>query len=97
MNIDKQTVRQWLHDIDKVKAENKRFEELLTKWKDQRIEILIKENRELRKQNRELMEDNMKLKLDIDLKDEEIWTLKHKIDGLKKYEAMFKIIHGAHE
>lgn len=97
MNIDKQTVRQWLHDIDKVKAENKRFEELLTKWKDQRIEILIKENRELRKQNRELMEDNMKLKLDIDLKDEEIWMLKCKIDGLKEYEAMFKIIHGAHE
>ena len=50
-------MRQWLYEIDKVKAENKRFEELLTKWKDKRIEILIKENRELRKQNKEIMDN----------------------------------------
>ena len=53
-SFDKQTMRQWLWDIDRVKAENKRFEELLTKWKDKRIEVLIKENRELRKENKEL-------------------------------------------
>lgn len=51
-NFDKQTMRQWLWDMDRVKAENKRFEELLTKWKDKRIEVLIKENRELRNENK---------------------------------------------
>lgn len=56
-SFDKQTIRQWLYEIDKVKAENKRFEELLTKWKDKRIEVLIKENRELRKENKELKEN----------------------------------------
>jgi len=50
-SFDKQTMRQWLWDMDRVKAENKRFEELLTKSWDKRIEILIKENRELRKEN----------------------------------------------
>lgn len=40
--------------IKELKAENKRLEELLTKWKDKRIEVLIKENRELRKENRVL-------------------------------------------
>lgn len=53
-SFDKQTMRQRLYEIDKVKAENKRLEELLTKWKDKRIEVLIKENRELRKENRVL-------------------------------------------
>jgi hypothetical protein len=49
-----------LKEIEELKAENKRFEELLTKWKDKRIEVLIKENRELRKENKEL-----KLKLNL--------------------------------
>ena len=56
-SFDKQTMRQRLYEIDKVKVENKRLEELLTKWKDKRIEVLIKENRELRKENKELTEE----------------------------------------
>lgn len=97
MTFEKQTIRQRLCDIEKLKAENKRLEELLAKWNDKGIQTLIKENRELRQQNRELMEDNIKLKLDIDLKDEEIWMLKFKMDSLKEYEAMFKIRNGANE
>ena len=46
-----------LLDIERLKAENKRLEELLTKWKDKRIEILIKENRELRAENKKLKEE----------------------------------------
>lgn len=52
---EKATINEWLKEIEELKAENKRLEELLTKWKDKRIEILIKENRELRKQNKEIM------------------------------------------
>lgn len=54
-NVNKRLMQDRLLDIERLKAENKRLEELLTKWKDQRIEILIKENRELRKQNKEIM------------------------------------------
>lgn len=54
-NVNKRLMQDRLLDIERLKAENKRFEELLTKWKDKRIEILIKENRELRKQNKEIM------------------------------------------
>ena len=56
-SFDKQTMRQWLYEIDKVKAENKRLEELLTKSWDKRIEVLIKENRELRKDKELLLSD----------------------------------------
>ena len=51
---EKTAIQEWLKEIEELKAENKRFEELLTKWKDKRIEVLIKENRELRKENKEL-------------------------------------------
>lgn len=61
-SFDKQTMRQWLWDMDRVKAENKRFEELLTKWKDKRIEVLIKENRELRKENKELKKEKWEVR-----------------------------------
>lgn len=81
-SFDKQTMRQWLWDIDRVKAENKRLEELLTKWKDKRIEILLKENKQLR-QDKELLlsdyewllEDNRKL-------EKENKELKKKLDIL---------------
>lgn len=49
---EKAAIQEWLKEIEELKAENKRFEELLTKWKDKRIEVLIKENRELRKENK---------------------------------------------
>ncbi len=51
---EKTAIQEWLKEIEELKAENKRFEESLTKWKDKRIEVLIKENRELRKENKEL-------------------------------------------
>ena len=58
-NVNKRLMQDRLLDIERLKAENKRFEELLTKWKDKRIEILIKENRELRKQIDKLRTDNI--------------------------------------
>ena len=60
---EKATINEWLKEIEELKAENKRLEELLTKWKDKRIEILIKENRELRKQIDKLRTDNYLLSL----------------------------------
>ena len=58
-NVNKRLMQDRLLDIERLKAENKRLEELLTKWKDKRIEILIKENRELRKQIDKLRTDNI--------------------------------------
>lgn len=69
VKTDKATIKERIKEIEDLKAENKRLEDLLTKWKDNRIKILIKserewrkQNKELIKQNRELIEENTKLK-----------------------------------
>lgn len=89
-NFDKQTMRQWLWDMDRVKAEDKRFEKLLTKSWDKRIEVLIKENRELRKENKELKEEVKKRKMVAD----ENWTgydmMKDDYDELEKENKELK-------
>ena len=59
---EKAAIQEWLKEIEELKTENKRFEELLTKWKDKRIEVLIKENRELRKENKELKKEKWEIK-----------------------------------
>lgn len=55
---DKQIIRDWLNDIERLKIEKKRLEELLTKRDDKRILILLKEIELLKKENKELRESN---------------------------------------
>lgn len=59
---EKAAIQEWLKEIEELKAENKRLEELLTKWKDKRIEVLIKENRELRKEEGNLRREKWEIR-----------------------------------
>jgi cell division septum initiation protein DivIVA len=88
---EKAAIQEWLKEIEELKAENKRFEELLTKSWDKRIEILIKENKELRAENKELKEEVKKRKMVAD----ENWTgydmMKDEYEKLEKENKELKL------